>query len=316
MESNDKLDGSLPKEEAVAKLEQGELQSEPGEHPIISGDDVEGAEGSSSFLEGMRSKLFKDDDASSARSHRKSPDSNVIYPNGDALSRPITLPKSVKRGSLIFVAAAVLIGALFLGWYFDDMMNEPKRQQESIAETLSQEVPYDPPNLYSLMPLDNESINAELTSSGLTIYEVPAIEGRSLYELIKLPDGINIVDAGVMYASGVDKLPASDAAKLLNGSWDMQVDRENGVNIVVHFADFHSGSVDAAVQSALAAEGLQDSNIEDSGQDSAGNTYTMGSITGELGTYSWRVSALPLNKIYSIDGLPENAVYVGIRMTS
>ena len=82
------------------------------------------------------------------------------------------------------------------------------------------------------------------------------------------------------------------------------------------FCRSQNGTVDAAVQSALATEGLTDSTIEDSGEDTAGNTYVMGTITGDAGTYSWRVSALPLSKIYSVNGLPENAVYVGIRMTS
>lgn len=33
-------------------------------------------------------------------------------------------------------------------------------------------------------------------------------------------------------------------------------------------------------------------------------------------TYAWKISALPLNEVYSVNGLPEDAIYVGIRFTS
>ena len=32
-------------------------------------------------------------------------------------------------------------------------------------------------------------------------------------------------------------------------------------------------------------------------------------------TYSWRVSVVPLSEVYSVAGLPENALFVGIRFT-
>ncbi len=272
-------------------------------------------------LSGLKKPSFADlldpsrgsaDDAS-ARKKVRGP---VVYLDGDQLARPLDMPKKVRLGLIGALVVAALIGAAFLSWYFDGIVNEPKRQQEALAETLSQEVSYELPNLYSLMPLDDATILSTLQGSGLTIIERPQKKGRSLYELIRLPEGLNVVDAGAMYLSGVDNLSAGDAARLLNGGWDLQIDRENGVNMVLHYADFKATSVDAAVQSALAIEGLTETSIEESGEDSAGNTYVMGTITGDAGTFSWRVSALPLSEVYSISGLPESAVYVGIRMTS
>ena len=250
------------------------------------------------------------------RRSRRSDDGTVIYPNVEALSRPLDMPPNVRRGTLFALIAAAVIGIIFLIWYFDGIVNEPKRQQEAITETLAQDVSYDLPNLYSLMPLDDASIYASLEETGATLYEMPVKEGRSLYEVIKLPAGMSVVDAGAMYLSGIDTLSAAEAARLLLGSWDLEVDRENGVNMALHYADFKSGSVDAVVQDALSTEGLTDAAIEDSGEDNAGNTYVMGTIDGDAGTYSWRVSALPLSKIYNVQGLPDDAVYVGIRMTS
>lgn len=250
------------------------------------------------------------------RRSRRSDEGTVIYPNVEVLSRPLDMPPNVRRGAVFALIAAAIIGVIFLIWYFDGIVNEPKRQQEAITETLARDVSYDLPNLYSLMPLDDASIYASLEETGTTLYEMPTQEGRSLYEVIKLPAGMSVVDAGAMYLSGIDNLSAAEAARLLLGSWDLEVDRENGVNMALHYADFKADSVDAAVQEALSTEGLTDAAIEDSGEDNAGNTYVMGTIDGDAGTYSWRVSALPLSKIYSVQGLPDDAVYVGIRMTS
>lgn len=269
---------------------------------------------SKAFAQKVGSLLKNSDDEQKAT--RRKLDGPIIYPNGQALNRPLDMPKNVRLGMTVVMIIAAIIGIAFLAWYFDGIVNEPKRQQEAITESLSKDVSYDLPSLYSLMPLDDASIYQTLEASGLSLYEMPAKEGSSLYQLVKLPPDVSAVDAGTMYLAGMDNISAADAARLLNGSWDLQVDRQNGTNMVLHFADFSSGNVDTAVQSALSAEGLTDANIEDSGEDSAGNTYVSGTITGDAGTYSWRVSALPLSEIYSISGLPENAVYVGIRMTS
>ncbi len=260
------------------------------------------------------SSIFKSE--KDIRSSKRRPDDKVLYPNADVLTRPLDPPRNVRRGTIVFLVIAALIGALFLAWYFDGVVNEPKRQEQAVMDSLSQEVSYDLPQLYSLMSLDNASILATLQAAGLNILEMPVKESSSIYELVKLPADVSAAEAGSVYLSGIDHASAAEAAKLLNGAWNLQIDRENGVNMVLHYADFTSKSVDAAVQAAITAEGLNESTIEKSGEDNSGNTYTMGTVEGETGTYSWRVSAIPLSEIYSIKGLPEDAVYVGVRMTS
>ncbi len=291
---------------------------EESEHVHERGGHAESAASGKSSSPAEKLKGFLSFDRADAgnASRKLDPDAKVRYLNGESLSRPLDMPNGVKRGMLAALVAAAIIGCAFLAWYFDGVANGPKRQEQAIEETLAKEVSYDLPDLYSLMPLDDEGILAALHEANLPIFEVPAQSERSVLQIVKLPPDMNVVDAGMMYASGVSKLSAADAAKLLNGSWDLQVDRENGVNMVVHFADFSAATVDEAIQTALTAEGLNETNITESGEDSAGNTFTAGTIDGENGSYSWRVSALPLSKIYSIDGLPQNAVYVGIRMTS
>ena len=53
----------------------------------------------------------------------------------------------------------------------------------------------------------------------------------------------------------------------------------------------------------------------ESGVDDAGNTFQTGTIDVDGTTYAWRVSAIALSSVYDITGLPDTAVYVGVRMT-
>ena len=122
-------------------------------------------------------------------------------------------------------------------------------------------------------------------------------------------------EAGVMYASGVSSLSATDASRLLKGSWTLTVNRTGTTDMRLKFADFSSGSVDAAIQSAIKAGGLTEAAVIDAGTDDAGNTYQSGTIDANGTTYKWRVSAIPLSSVYKINGLPDTAIYVGIRMT-
>ena len=85
----------------------------------------------------------------------------------------------------------------------------------------------------------------------------------------------------------------------------------------VGYADFTSGSLEAAIQSAIASEGFDPATTPEGGAgvDEVGNTFQSGTIDVNGTVYTWKVSALPLSNMYDITGLPESAVYVGIRMT-
>lgn len=86
----------------------------------------------------------------------------------------------------------------------------------------------------------------------------------------------------------------------------------------VRYADFSSGDVNAAVQAAVAAEGFDPATVPEDGQgvDEVGNTFMTGTVDVDGSTYTWRVSAIALSEVYDISGLPDTAVYVGIRLTA
>ncbi len=189
---------------------------------------------------------------------------DVRYHDGAELSRPLEMPVRVKAVMLAAMAVAAVAGGLFLSKYFDQVMNEPLRQQEALQENLAREVSYDLPSLAALM-------------------------------------------------TGIDKLSAADAVRLLKGAWTLDVSRKAGESIRLRYADFDSGTIEKAVQGAMQAEGLESAEITDNGVDDSGNTFQAGTVATDSGTYNWRVSAIELSEMYDISGLPNTAFFVGIR---
>lgn len=239
----------------------------------------------------------------------------VIYPNAESLSRPLTIPDSSRIGVIALVLAACLIAAGLLYAYFDATANEPKRQQALLEEQLSKDVTLNLPSLISFVDMDDAEIAAALQSTGCTLYDRKPVGSGDVYETIKLPDDVALADAAALYLTGIDNLTAPQAASLLNGSWDLTVDRKSSLNMSVHYADFASGDTESAISNAIAAEGLERGEINDSGDDDGfGNAYSTGTIMVSGDTYSWTVSAIPLSKVYSVSGMPDDAIYVGVRI--
>lgn len=243
---------------------------------------------------------------------------DVRYLDGAELSRPLETPPRVRAIMLAAMAVAAIVGCLFLGRYFDQIMNEPIRQQQTLQENLAREVSYDFPLLSSLMPLSDEEIMTALNDAGYTLYERTPVgtDPDGGFEVIKLPADVSLEEAGLMYVQGIDKLSASDAVRLLKGAWTLTVTRKNGDDMRLRYADFASGTIEKAVQGAMQVEGLENAEVTDSGVDDSGNTYQAGVVTTDNGTYNWRVSVIELSEVYDISGLPNTAFYVGIRFTA
>lgn len=241
---------------------------------------------------------------------------SVSYLNGDALEANFELPRPVRLRALLIVLAAIILGAAFLFVYFDQIVNAPAREQEAVQESLSKQASFDFPLLSELLPLSDADIMAALSATGETLFEKTPVGSGSSFEVIKLPSDVSLADAGAMYLTGISKLSPSQAVKLLNGSWDLDVNREKGMNMSLHYADFVSGSAENAVQAALQAQGLDTASITDSGVDGSGNVYSSGNLVIGDATYAWKVSSVPLADVYEIPGVPESAAYVGVRFTS
>lgn len=243
----------------------------------------------------------------------------VRYLDGSGLARPLDMPKPQLVIMGFFVVAAIAIGGYFLYTVLGEVQGNAARAQASVEENLAREVSYDLPSLPSLMPLDDETIRQTFIDAGFTTQDTSSAEDYPSggFALLKLPSDVSSAEALLLYSKGISNLDAADAALLLNGAWTFDVQRTEGTDMRLRFADFSSGSVDVAVQNAMAAEGFDPATVaEDAkGIDEAGNTYQSGTIEANGTSYTWRVSAIALSSVYDISGLPESATYVGIRVT-
>ena len=242
-------------------------------------------------------------------------DGNIAYLDAKGLKRPFSMPMAQRVIAAIIVIAAIVLGYLFIDKTVLTTYREAEAFEKTIEENLARPASIDSlPNVASLMSLDNEGIMATFGESGYQIYDMTELNDSYDLMLCKLPDDMSVDEVAAMYASGIGSLQATEATKLLNGSWTLGVDRENWTTIL-RYADFKTGDPQIAVQNAVTKQGFDPASITESGVDDSGNTFSTGTIETDGGLCVWKVSALPLDEIYSISGLPEDACYVGVRLT-
>lgn len=243
-------------------------------------------------------------------------DGDVAYLDGKPLTRPAVMPKPQRIVLAVLVAIAVVVGLVILRDVVVTPIQASLTSEETIAANIARPASLETvPPVAELIDLDDAAIQARLQSEGLTFYDATSLTDSGNMMLFKIPSDMTLDQAAALYLRGVGSLSASDATRLLCGSWVLSVDRINTTSMVVRYADFSTADLQAAIQNALAKEGFDASTVTDSGVDDSGNTYTAGTLETAGGPCHWRISALPLNEMYSIRGLPEDACYVGIRIT-
>ena len=240
----------------------------------------------------------------------------ILYPDVSVLDRPLEPTAHVRQTEKKIVIAAIVIAAIIMAWYLYMMIATPMQEQRRLEENLSEQVPIELPSLAALMPLDDNAIVQTMTDSGANIFvrTPPGTTKDGSFQLIKLPADVSIEQAAADYLRGIDSLPPAELVKLLNGSYVLDVFR-NPTSLRIQYADFSSGSIEAALNAAMAAESIPENSVNDSGIDEAGNTYKSGIVSTDTGPYVWRVSVVRLSDVYDSAGLPSTACFVGIRFT-
>lgn len=240
----------------------------------------------------------------------------VAYLDGKRLGRPADMPRAQRNVMLVIVALGIVVGAFILY----SMVITPLRASLTMEETVAQNILRTAslesvPALDDLITLDDAAIRQALEAEGGTFYDATALTDSGNLMIVRVPDDMTVDEAGLMYLRGIGSLSAADATRLLCGSWVLNVDRVNTTSMAVHFADFSTDDPQRAVDAALAHEDFADATVTESGKDDSGNTYTQGTLEIGKEAYVWKVSALPLDDMYSIRDLPEDACYVGVRLT-
>lgn len=245
---------------------------------------------------------------------------NVYYLNGESLLRPLNLPKEIKRKRWIFVIVAVLIASLMLFLYFDQIVGAPARAETQMHELLARDTPTNPPDLLKLLDKSNKKIKSSLNSvASKNDYSIIDITNEADKDnemtLMKIPSSLTEEEGFELISKGLSNLDALQLVSLLDGGWDLNVDRTSGLNISLHYADFKSTTPTKAIAIAIASEGLSRGSTTNSGDDDGfGNAYSSGSIMIKGVDYAWTVSSTYLKNVYSAYGIPDNATYVGIRI--
>ena len=241
---------------------------------------------------------------------------NIAYLDGTSLSRPADMPRAQRVIAVVIVIAAIVIGLIMVNNLVISKWREAATAEQAVADNLAREASVNTiPDLAGLISLDNESIKAEFAETGYKVYDASSADESNDMVLYKIPADMTVADATALYQQGIGSLSAVQASRLLNGSWYFAVDRVNGTSMVVRYADFSTDDPQIAVQNAINKEGLSTATMSDSGVDDSGNTYSSGTLDAAGVPCTWKVSALPLDEMYSVAGLPTDACYVGIRLT-
>ena len=241
---------------------------------------------------------------------------DIAYLDASPLKKTSKMSAQQRIIALVIVAVAIIIGALFVNSTILTYMRDAAMLQQTIDDNLKRTPSIESlPKMVSVVALDDEGIIGAFQEAGYKTFDASASTESPDLVLYRIPDDMTVDDASLYFAQGIGNLNAAQASKILNGSWYFTSDRENGT-MVVRYADFSTNDPVVAVQSALKQQGFETDSITDSGEDESGNTYTAGTAVVDEHEYKWKISAIPLGDIYSVRNLPEDACYVGIRMTA
>lgn len=241
---------------------------------------------------------------------------DIAYLDGAPLTRPFAMPRTQRVIAVVIVAIAVIVGAVFLNNTALQSLRETFQAEQNVVDNLARQASIETiPQMSQLIVLGDDDIRARFQEAGFNVFDASDPNDPTNMVLYKLPDDVSVEDAAAMYAKGISSLTAPQASKLLNGSWYFSADRNAGTSMVVRYADFSTGDPARAVQNALVKEGIDPGSVAESGEDDSGNTYNMGTLDTEGVHCTWKISALPLSDMYSVSGLPDDACYVGVRLT-
>ena len=243
---------------------------------------------------------------------------NVAYPNAKKLLRPQSI-----GGKWLIVAGLIVILAVCSAYFLvsratDSIYFSQVRTSSQVEQNMAREIAYDLPQLKDyIAATDAQDVYNDLSER----YELVQLGiddvSSTGFDVFKLPEDVNVDEGAAALKNGIGSMDILSASKVLNGGWRITMDLTNYQDLRVRYTDFKSSSIEEAILSAIQSEGFdgEDCEITKEGVDESGNTFKSGTVQTEDETYFWRVSAVKFNDAYSIKGMPETAIYVGIRMT-
>ncbi|MDO4532355.1 MAG: hypothetical protein Q4C36_01400 [Coriobacteriia bacterium] len=241
----------------------------------------------------------------------------VTYLEADSLERPLEMPLADYRKLLPILLIALVLSAAVIIAYNMAVMGDVQKTRDQVAAAIDRDVSLDLPQLQDYAGKTNEAMIASLKAAGYTLHDNTNDEDRNVdgFDIFRIASDMDPEKAAQAYSQGIENLGPVDTARYLKGSWRFLVSRANGAEIRLRYADFDSANPTEAIQAAAAAQGFEDVNISDAAVDTMGNTNLSGTFKKDKVEYAYTISSCDLSQVYEIEGLPENAQFVGIRVT-
>ena len=223
------------------------------------------------------------------------------------------------RGLTILKVAAIIavsLGVLVL-FVVGSMIIRNQAQANaapSYVQALKDQSGQSIPNIVGYLYMSDDDIYND-ASSKYTVYQ-SSIDADGM-SLVKLPDGIDAATMIEYYANGLTSLSLEQTCGLLRTGWFLTTNRGTATSVKIKYADFTSGSYNYAIESAMKSQGLTGTAITElsSGVDDNDNNYSYGTYTNEGTTIYWKVACCPLSQVYTVSGLPDDSLYVGVTIS-
>lgn len=236
-------------------------------------------------------------------------ESPIRYLDPGALAKPLDFPRRLWPGVIAIMVVAAVIGVLFFNSVAGSANDNADQASEEAQQIIANAGDLELPVLAEYTINDASGIKSRLDQAGTDYYDNSKNSDDDL-DLISIPDGMNASDIRGVLSGDTDSL-----IQYLAGSWRLIGNFDSGVDLRVRFCDMNATTAEAALKDAATSQGYKLKKNFKTTTDSAGNTSVSGKVTYQGTTYKWTISTCDLSDVYSVNGLPSAAQYVGIHLT-
>lgn len=245
-------------------------------------------------------------------------DGPVNHLTAASLERPLEMPRDEMRNALLIALVAALASIIVLAVYNFSAYSGRQMVVEGVDDVINRGVSLDLPAMQDYVDLGNEDILRAFRDRGFVLYDNSSAEDTNAggFDIYKLAPDVSVEEAQAAYGQGVETLQPAEAARILTGSWRYLVSRPAETEMRLRYFDFAATTPSAAITDALASQGFDAEAASAQEEDTMGNINVTGTFEKNGKTYDYTISVCDLAAVYDIEGLPETAQYVGIKVST
>ena len=242
----------------------------------------------------------------------------IVYLDHKNLKNRSNKPKALQTFTGVCMLVALVIAFFGVDYVFNNSSRVSAQETAKNAELLARPIDLQLPVLTEWIWTSPDDARAYLEQSGLTTIDISTEEdllANTTYDIFKVPSDLDLGISHSILNSDLAQVQNSDLVHFLSDSWELRYNSDPHLYTATKAYDFNSPTIEEAIASSVAYQGWDAGTVEESGVDTAGNTYQSGTVTIGDTTYNWRVSAIPLEQMFNIVNLPCKVFYVGASLT-